>query len=197
MYTLHDLHPFAFGRKNRKCGPNLFEPMRAKTDSCKIKHLKWCSYLFYRYQNVLCTCWSYYYEWMTILLTLYDHVLLETSQQSSLCENDIVVTWEESWVMHFCPKKIQLRIWTLAAAQTCANFMALPPLRKEEGLVTLIHEPVTEECNGVGSCVLALLSMSRLWPWIWAARGVTCVTHWVEKVQVPFIRSLLALSVRL
>ena len=102
---------------------------------------------------------------MTILLTLYNHVLLETSQQSSLCDNDIVVTWEESWVMHFCPKKIQLRIWTLAAAQTCANFMVLLPLRKEEGLVTLISEPITEECNGVGSRVLAimaLLSMSHL-----------------------------------
>ena len=102
---------------------------------------------------------------MTILLALYNHVLLETSQQSSLCENDIVVTWEGSWIMYFCPKKIQFCIWTLAAAQTCANFMALSPLRKEEGLLTLIREPVTEECNGVGSRVLAimaLLSMSRL-----------------------------------
>ena len=39
----------------------------------------------------------------------------------------------------------------------CAASLALPLLRKEEGSGdTLIREPVTEECNGVGSCVFML-----------------------------------------
>ena len=38
----------------------------------------------------------------------------------------------------------------------CAASLAFPPLRKEEGSGdTLIFKPVTKECNGVGSRVLA------------------------------------------
>ena len=55
---------------------------------------------------------------MTILLALYNHVLLETSQQSLLCENDIVVTWEESWIMYFCPKKNTILYLDIGS---CAN----------------------------------------------------------------------------
>ena len=44
--------------------------------------------------------------------------------------------------------------------------------------------------------IMALLSMShesRLWSWIWATGGVMCITHWVEKQRVPFIRSSFAI----